>query len=97
MASVIAFRGRNAIIDLTAFPIGGNDDVVIPGICDTIINLMKKNYMVFLKLKDEYDSINFYRVGTYTTDGNVKYYDCYNGDYVLVADDTFVGTGGGGE
>jgi hypothetical protein len=95
MASVIAFRGRNAIIDLTAYPIGGEEDVVIPGISDTVINLMKKNYIVFFKLKDELNSINFYPVNTYTASGNVKYYDYYNGDNVLVQEDTFVGSGGG--
>lgn len=95
MASVIALRGRNAIIDLTAFPIGGDDDVVIPGINNTIINLMKKNYMVFFKLKDDTYGINFFPVFNYTASGNVRYYDYFNGDTVLVEDDTFAGTGGG--
>lgn len=54
MASVIAFRASHCIIDLTAFDIPmfkGEPSVTIPGIYNTITNLLDKNIIPIIKCR----------------------------------------------
>lgn len=101
MASIIAFRGRNAIIDLTGYPTleSGEVTVVIPGITDTIRNLLKKNYIVWLKMPSTGTTGYLYPVlSAHNTQTAFIYFDWTNANEIVVNNDTLGGSGeGGGE
>lgn len=51
--SIVAFRARHCIIDLTGFGEVGEDGITVPGLHATVGNLLKKNIIPVIKFSTD--------------------------------------------